>query len=408
MGLTTREIKHATYQKQPRTNAKTGKLIYPKQILWDHEVHGLGLRVQPSGLKSFVYQYRTREGHKRLITLGQYGVLTLETARKQARVAGASVIDGQDPLKLKAQRRSGELMSDLCTVYLERHAKPRKRSWKDDASRIRLYILPWLGIKRVEQITRAEVAKLHDFIGRQNGAPYQANRVREQLSKMFEFAKSIGLVEEDFKNPAQGIIDFEEHERDAYIEPDYLPLVKAAIDAEENKIAGCAIWLLILTGKRKTEILTAKWSDLNEQSKTLRIPNTKNGEMEFLPLSSEAWKVIEKAKEFRTAGNPFIFPGKTHGHLVNLLKPWRRITRIAESNGAIGISKVTIHGLRHTFAVFAVSKAGVDLGMARELLNQKSLRATTVYAKYLSEKRREVLETQGNLIAELAKDKSRK
>jgi integrase len=402
MGLTIKKIKDLQYSKQPKVNSATGKLAYPKEIIWDDEIKGFGVRVFTSGQKSFVYQYRTKNGIKRLADLGTFGAQTLDAARDNAKRWAGQILDGRDPLEERKKERSGDLVADLCKAYIDRHAKVNKRSWAEDERRNKLYILPALGRKQLQQVKRQDIAKLHDEIGRRQGKPYMANRVREQLSKMFELARTWGYVEESFINPARGIMDFKESERADFIKPEYLPIVKKALEREQNEVAKNLIWLYLLTGKRKSELLQAKWSNLDETTKTLKIPQTKNNETEYLSFSPQAWKVIERAKHFRVGSNPYIFPGQGTKHLVNIRKCWDRIRKDAAKHGAEGVEHVTIHGLRHTFAVYAVSLGGADLGTVRALLNQKSLRVTTVYAKYLTKAKQKAFDTQGELMAKLA------
>ena len=403
VGLTVKSIRALQYSRTPRSNASNGQTIYPKQILWDDTTVGFGVRVFPTNKKSFVYQYRTNEGGKRLASIGAFGTLTLDQARDKAQRWAAALLDGKDPLAERQKHRHGISMEDFCAIYIDRHAKIKKRSWLEDERRNRLYIIPMIGKKQVQHVLRREVAELHDQIGRIQAKPYMANRVREQLSKMFELAKTWGIVEEGFINPARGITDFEERERDEYIKPEDMPIVKAAIDREPNQVARCVIWLFLLTGKRKSELLEATWQNLDEKTKTLKIPLTKNSDSEFLSLSPEAWKVIECAKRFRVVGNPYIFPGEAgKGHFVNVRRVWNRIKADAERNGAKGLDRVPIHGLRHTFAVYAVSLGGSDLGTVRALLNHRSLRATTVYAKHLTSTKREAFDRQGALMQSLA------
>src|SRR5579871_2548992 len=114
MKLRDANIKRATYD----------AIGNARRVMWDHEVSGLGLRVYPSGRKAFVLSYRYL-GRKRLITIGDYGVFTLDAARIKARKFLAHV-DERDPLAEREKARRGETIADLAREYLERYAKPRK------------------------------------------------------------------------------------------------------------------------------------------------------------------------------------------------------------------------------------------------------------------------------------------
>jgi hypothetical protein len=114
--LTKRTIDAATYTGE--NNARC--------VLWDDDPPGFGLRLFPSGKRSFVLSYRVNN-RKRLLTLGAYGALTLDQARKLARAELAKVETGNaDPLEERQKATRGETIADLCAAYMERHATPRR------------------------------------------------------------------------------------------------------------------------------------------------------------------------------------------------------------------------------------------------------------------------------------------
>ncbi len=156
-----------------------------RMVLWDDEVPGFGCRVLPSNKKCFVLSYRTA-GRKRQMTLGTYGVLTLDEARKLARAHLAKVeTAGSDPLADRAQEAQGETVADLCSAYLDRYAKAHKKTWETDAHRINKHILPRWGRLKARAITSKDVAALHNTIGMKNGHPYEANRTVELISTIY-------------------------------------------------------------------------------------------------------------------------------------------------------------------------------------------------------------------------------
>ena len=133
-------------------------------IVWDDGLPGFGCRVYPSGKKAFVLSYRLG-GRKRMMSLGQFGSVTLDHARKMAKKRIASILDGNDPLEIRNQFRKGETVADLCSMYLEHHAKVHKRSWKDDERRINNVILRKFSSRKVKDIARPDIACLHRQIG---------------------------------------------------------------------------------------------------------------------------------------------------------------------------------------------------------------------------------------------------
>ena len=113
-----------------------------RQVLWDDEIRGFGLRVYPSGKKAFILSYRS-EGRKRLMSLGYYGTLTLHEARKLAQLKlGGIKMSGIDPLADRQKAARGETMNELCEFYLQRHARVHKKSARDDIRRINQPCVP--------------------------------------------------------------------------------------------------------------------------------------------------------------------------------------------------------------------------------------------------------------------------
>ena len=104
------------------------------------------------------------------------------------------------------RKRQGESIKDLCAAYLEGYAKVHKKSWQEDQRRIDNRILPAGGSLKARAITRCDVAALHSKIGGKEGHPYEANRVRELIAKMFELAHLWGFVPEGHHNPAKGAL----------------------------------------------------------------------------------------------------------------------------------------------------------------------------------------------------------
>lgn len=361
-----------------------------RHVQWDDSVPGFGLRIYPTGKKSFVLSYRVA-GRKRLMSIAPYGVMTLEQARKKARAFLVGLEEEIDPLEARRERSKGESVKDLCGAYIRDYAKQQKKSWKDDERRIYNRILPLWGNLKANSIKHSDVAALHRKVGGE--FPYEANRMVEMLSKIFSLAERWGFVPEDFKNPAKNVEYFKEEKRDRWVTPKELPKIMEAVDKEEI-YPSAAIWLYLLTGARKTEILQSKWENVDLERRELRIPDTKAGRVHYLPLSQPAIEILNNLP--RMKGNPYVLPGlKEKSHLVNIDKPWRRIRKAA------GVEDVRLHDLRRTVGSW-LAQSGNSLHLIGKVLNHSSQSTTAVYARFAQDQVRDALEQHGQKIMGIA------
>lgn len=391
MNLTKRTIDAATYT--GTDNARC--------VLWDDEVIGFGLRIYPGGRKTFLLSYRA-SGRKRMMTIGAFGVLTVDQARARARSLLAQVqTAASDPLAERDRARQGETMADLCAAYLARHA-PTKKTGDQDRSRIERHILPAWGGLKIVAVTRGDLAKYHSKL---LATPYEANRILALLSKLFSLARVWGFVPEGHGNPAQDIDKFKEAKRDRWITPAELPRLAQAINEESNQVARNALWLYLLTGCRKNELLQARWDEVDWDRAELRKPDTKAGRVHYIPLSAPALALLRNITP--TPGNPYILPGRGHRgmspdeqarhptHLVNISKPWSRVCLAA------GVADVRLHDLRRTVGSW-LAQAGNSLHLIGRVLDHTNASTTAVYARFADDAVRTALEQHGARIMGIA------
>jgi integrase len=349
------------------------------------------MRVFPSGRKSYVCSYRIL-GRFRIATLGRADALTLDDARKKARAYLGRVASNLDPQAAKDTADASGTVKALCEEYMRRHAEKKKRSWKDDQSYIDRILVPKLGSRLVAGITSVDIAKIHSEIGRDH--PYAANRFLEIASKMFVLGRTWGRLPKDAENPAVGIEQFPEQKRRRYITTAEMPKLAAAIDAEGNDFARHAVWLLLLTGVRRTELLNAKWSDIDWDLRTLYIGKTKNGEPVLAPLSHAAIEHLKMIPHIE--GNPYIICGKLTGLPLKGLQPaWARIRTAA------ALQNVRLHDLRRTVGSWLV-REGSSLHLVGAVLNHKDSKTTAGYAYFQIEDRQAALDRHGEKVIELA------
>ena len=407
------------------------------QVLYDDGgVPGFGVRVRPSGRKTFVLWYRNAGRRLRMLTLGTYGkVLTVDEARKLARKQLARVADGRDPAEERKAARQGATVSELADAYIERHAKRQNKTWEEDWRRLNRYVLPALGTRKVADVSRTDVARLHDKIG--GTAPYAANRLLALLSSMFARAEEWNFVPEGAPNPARLITKFPQYSRDRYVKPAEMPHLVAAINAEDNLYVRAALKLYLLTGLRRSELLNLRWSDVDLKERTLRLGDTKAGRPHLLPLSEPVLEILRDLP--RLLGNPYVLPGDTPRQpRVNISKPWLRVRarlwlaqhpeeaeelrREAEADvrarkrdrkhaserpkvvearlltlaeeKAGGPDALRLHDLRRTVGSW-LAMSGASLPLIGKVLNHSNASTTQVYARIADDAPRAALEDLG-------------
>ncbi len=406
MRLTKRNIDALT----PREKA------YPE---YDDDLAGFGLMVYPSGVKSWIVEYRPHGGGrgvtKKRVTLGKTGALTPDQARKAAADMLAAVRLGADPATEKAERRKALTVADLLTVFDEQYVATMVKPGTAISHRIALAELRRAhGALKAEALTRAHVAALH---ARMADRPYAANRAVAVWGRAFTWATSRGLVAEGV-NPAKGLQKYREQGRERYLTTDELARIGDALrEAEadglpyavdetkpgakhapkpENRrtildpFAIGAVRLLILTGARLREILHAEWSQVDLERGVIFLADSKTGRKPIY-LSAAAQAVLAGLP--RIAGNPFVLPGAKDGRpRADLKKPWDAICRAAELQG------LRLHDLRHSFASVG---AGASLGLPiiGKLLGHSQPATTARYAHLDADPMRRAVETIGSTIA---------
>lgn len=340
---------------------------------------GFGVRVTAGGAKSYILNYRIKGQEKRL-TIAACGDWSLERVLAHARGLRERVDKGEDPLADRIEERSAPTVAYLCDLYEKEHL-PRKRpnSIRDDKSMIRNIIKPKLGRKKVAEVTRPDIKNLHLSL---QATPYRANRVVALLSKMFSLAVEDWGMRSD--NPAAKFskVRFEEPARARYLKVEEIKTLSEVLANYADKQAARAIRLLLLTGARKTELLSAPWSqfDLDASLWVKPSSHTKQKKEHRVQLSDGAVAVLREilASAARDAdGNlesPFVFPGRRPGKpLTEIRKAWREVREAAK------VTDVRAHDLRHSYATLLAS-GGASLPMIGKILGHTQASTTQRYA----------------------------
>lgn len=340
--------------------------------LWDSLLTGFGVRRRPGNPhKTFYVQYRLPTGQQRKRRVGTYGVLTVEEARQQARDWLSQVARGIDPVQVVTHRHT---VADLATRFLVEHVLRQTKPFTQRNVRLllRRHILPALAQQDVRAVTPQTLQALHATM---HATPYQANRVKAVLSKMFMVAERWGWRDLG-TNPARGIQAYREYARERYLTPEELErLWRALAQADQARTHHwrftCGIRLLLLTGARVGEILGLEWSLIDWRRGHARLRDSKTGP-KTLYLASEALEVLQSLP--RTIDNPYVLPGAKMGqHYGGLGMTWGRFRR------TVGLDEVRLHDLRHTYAAVAI-EAGMSLPQVGKLLGHKKAQSTERYA----------------------------
>lgn len=329
--------------------------------VWCSQLPGFGVRAQATGRKTFVARYRTHEGTQRKHTLGRCCDLTPDQARELARKAFASVAAGEDPATQKREVRGAPTVADLHERYMRLHAPYKKPgSVKMDARNWKKHILPELGTKKVESVTKADVLAIH---GGLSETPVTANHVRALISKAMNLAIDWGMRKST--NPCIGVKKFKVRQRERVLTPDELSRLNAALPP--GPVADL-VRLLILTGCRLSEIMTARREWVDEQRRLLLLPDSKVGQRR-INLPDIALQIIQSMP----AGQVWLIPGKRRGtHMEKPYAAWYKVLKTA------GLEGLRFHDLRHSFGSLG-HMLGLTQRQIAELLGHASLATTERY-----------------------------
>lgn len=391
---------------QPITDRSISKFAVPtagRVTYLDPSVRGFGLRVSANGARSWVVRYR-RGRLTRRVTLGSYPKLSLADARAKAKETLGRVALGEDPAADRRTERGAPTFDDLANEYLERHARPKKRSAHEDARILAKYVPNRWRKVPAHTVTRRDVRDVLDDIAKRS--PIMANRVLACWRKVFNFAIKRDLVA---ANPC-AMLDRPavEKQRERVLSADELRRLWRALEA--GGASGDALRLMLFTAQRGGEVMTLAWEDVDFDVAWWTIPaqKSKNKLAHRVPLSPAAIALLV-ARRPNDASRGLVFPVAT-GRIEN-----RALDRVRRATGEpCGECRVCVgakrfrpaaepafcvaprnaidfvpHDLRRTVATFMTSELGVSRLVVSKLLNHVETGVTRVYdrASYDREKR---------------------
>ena len=386
----------------------TGKELF----VWDEgdgSLKGFGVRMMPSGVASYLIQYRNGEGRTRRKVIGRVGTLTPDEARKMASDDLKEVARGADPSAERSAAREAPTIEVMCEWYLReaeagrllgRNDRPIK-PWTlyQDKSRINAHVRPLLGGRRVNGVTQDDIRDFVNAIksgktakarvgrgGKTKGGDGAASRVVGMLRTIFAHAMASHPDRKYIKvNPCDGVKKPADGRQRRFLSLDEIKALgeamRASVTEGEGATGLAAIRFLLMTGLRRMEALALPWDWVDLKSRCIRFEDTKSG-AQLRPIGIDAVKLLEgfpKSKECK-----WVFPAKRdaansasdkieNGHYIGLPKALERVCKRARLEG------VTVHVLRHSFAATAAELGYSELTIAG-LLGHSAPGVTARYA----------------------------
>lgn len=342
---------------------------------------GLHLRIYASGRKVWRMRYRWR-GKRPILTLGEYPAMSLSAARRAVMDAHERIAEGYDPAadaqREHAKRQQMPTAAEFAEEYIERHAKPNKKTWAVDRRTLDKDILPYMGKLMLDEVHRRDIVAVIDRV-RDRGANTHANRVYAVVRKMFNFAVERGVLD---ISPAQQVkLTKERRREDVLTDADIKVLWTATEPYGESDAAlpmhhttRHILRLLLLTGARNSEVCGIRLAelDLNRQLWTLPGDRAKNSMAYTVPLSNTAMATIEAAME--TADDTFLFPSNSKSGHATSYAPIQAMKRLFEGG-------YRPHDLRRTAAT-RITELGFNRLVVDKVLNHVDNTVGGVYDRH--------------------------
>lgn len=414
---------------------------YPR---FDANLGGFGVRVHPTGRKTYFVQYRNKHGRSRWFLLGVHGAITAEQARIDAKGVLQAVAQGVDPADARKSFRNAPDVADLLDRYVADHVrKHNKPSVRAELERVvERYIRPALGSLKVAAVTRGDVEKLHRSLA---ATPRQANVVRAICSKVFNLAEEWEYRPEG-TNPCRKITRYFERHRERFLSADELERLGAVLRQAESeglpwkisaegkatakhlpaerhrrtiypRVVTAAVELLLFTGCRLSEVLGMRWEHIDLTAGTIVLPNTKAGRPQTVAINAPARQVLLTLRPDDTRANPWVLPNRSRtvaaiqeksevrgsagrrrrssdGPLKKdaMEAAWQKIRAVA------GLDDVHLHDLRHTVGTYA-GQSGANAFLVRDLLRHSDLSMTHRYVNKADDPVRTLNDLVGERIA---------
>ena len=342
-------------------------------IAWDDKLTGFGVRIQPSGVKSFIVNYRAGDGGRKApnkrVVLGRYGKVAPDQARRLAQKVLGKVADGDDPAGNRAEARAMPTLGDAFEDYMAANPNRSRRTNELYRYEAKRYLGDWLS-RPLDAIARRDVEARFNRITEDHGwSP--ANRAISLLRSVYR-RPCVDL--DGLRNPVDlwlaGGGKFHRKVRRKISTPaEVLPCWRAGIEAEVNNPAiRDALWFGLYTGMRRDEVLTLRWERVDMAAMTFRVEETKTGVPLELPVTRQLSAILER-RRVESEGLPdnvraWVFSSLTSasGHVEDPHHLYGRITRT-------GGARFWFHGFRNCFITVAERELMLPQSLTKRLVN---------------------------------------
>ena len=344
-------------------------------IAWDNKLTGFGVRIQPSGTKSFLVNYRANGGGRfspnRRVVVGRYGRITPEQARRQAQALLGRVAAGEDPAAERAQARGLPTLGEAFEDYLAVNPNRTERTNTLYRQNLRVNLSDWVN-RPLNTITRRDVeARFHRITERHGWAG-----ANQTLSLLRSIYRRPCVDHEGLRNPvelwlAAGGRPHRRRRRRISAPGEVLPRWCAGIQAVKMpEDIRNILWIGVYTGMRLGEVTSLRWERVDLDRRVLRVDETKTGEVLELPITRQLAAIFGRLRaeaERASSGEPltgFLFPSERSrsGHVMDVQRVYAAIT---EAGG----TKFWFHGLRNSFISVAERELLLPRSLTKRLVN---------------------------------------
>lgn len=378
--------KDVAQQRLTRRTVEAAAKAADRYTIWDADLKGFGLRVEPSGTKTYVVRYRVgggRTGTLRQFKVGRANKLTPDEARDQAKAALARVEMGKDPQAERVEARQTPTVAALCDIYMAEGVATKKASTIAlDTIRIERHIKPLIGNRKITELGAGDVERMMNAIAdgkvksedhpHARGGRTAATKSVKLLRAIYNFAMGRKLCAE---NPTLGVKTFADGKRERFLSPAELGRLGDALTAAEAEGANAhhvaILRLLALTGARKNEIAQLRWSEVDLERGLLQLEDSKTGR-KVIRLGAAAQEILSEVAQTKSR---FVFPDPRDASLPIRNLDWFWVG----TRKRAGLDDVRIHDLRHSFASVGVS-GGSGLFLIGKLLGHSHVATTQRYA----------------------------